>query len=853
MLADLIFVFLCAIVVGSILMFIRLWRERQLIRGEYTQIPTFDTYDLETGQRKGEYNNNNNNNNNRSNNYSYGSNNNRNNNGRRNGKSKKMKVKKTTNKSARSPKRTEPGHLSPFGSNNVQISSSKMSKAAIRAATFCRNSSFYKWIDVLLPLWSRREEGKKHFFLIEYCPDAATEYRQNKEASVNGFERKNSRIFRVIMSLIEIQGFAASKLLEKHSKETLDTLIVRLTSIRHPYLLPIWEIDVVSNRTTENPVLAFGNPFVPSGSLRDLIYRVQDPLVQKKSMYGRGGRPVKFKKLRVWGRQILEGLIALKQHGFSYIPLHTGNVMVLSDSAGSYRVVITGWETAVFGCGLSNKRSRLVKKTVSLNTTEHLAVIFGYLFFEMAFGIEMIEYKPNYTGLSASRRRWNSPIRRILDLIFEGGWITPEEEPFSDDDGNNNDEEDDDDSDKEEDDGNEENGDHNSNESNKQKDDDDNDINENDNNEKQCKISEDIEDVEEVFHDNSKKKKRKTNNKKGSSNNNNSTRARYHDGIVTLEEIAELSFFQFTEDENVDIKSNPIQLPEDILDEDDVDDWKQLLKKCCHDASLEGKEMHKIQAKKEAISLKPRSPNRKKGRYNRSRKGGSTYQSLRSDFLNNNTTTNTDATNAVNNGNTNNSSNNGNNINNNSNAKTAEEKPVVEKHEVEETKEQGIKNQLGPEYDKFRSMLKVGVPEGAVRAKCLQAGLNPDALFNTNANNNNNTASPPVAKSIPSPPRPRVNTTIGNNSGGTTTTNTPSTSVPRMQRAMSMPTPPSSNGRLGMLAGIKSFSKGALKKTKTVDKTKLKKDEDKDNGSSSGGGGSFADMLKKQFAARGMK
>ena len=74
-----------------------------------------------------------------------------------------------------------------------------------------------------------------------------------------------------------------------------------------------------------------------------------------------------------------------------------------------------------------------------------------------------------------------------------------------------------------------------------------------------------------------------------------------------------------------------------------------------------------------------------------------------------------------------------------------------------------------------------------------------------------------------------------------------------MQRAMSMPTPPSSNGRLGMLTGIKSFSKGALKKTKTVDKTKLKKDEDKDNGSSSGGGGSFADMLKKQFAARGMK
>ena len=104
--------------------------------------------------------------------------------------------------------------------------------------------------------------------------------------------------FGVIMSLIEIQGFAASKLLEKHSKETLDTLIVRLP----PYDIPIYYQygnDVVSNRTTENPVLAFGNPFVPSGSPRDLIYRVQDPLVQKKSMYGRGGRLVKFKKLRM--------------------------------------------------------------------------------------------------------------------------------------------------------------------------------------------------------------------------------------------------------------------------------------------------------------------------------------------------------------------------------------------------------------------------------------------------------------------------------------------------------------------------------------------------------------------------
>lgn len=342
MLTDLIFVFLIAILVGSLLMFLRLWRERQLIRGEYTQIPTFDTYDMESGQRKGGY---------RSNPpsspnaRSYGSN---------NGSPRQSKQKKNRSSGRRNSQREKPrsqplrspssqrsdGHLSSLGRSNsinkteVHISSSTVSTAAVRAATFCRNSSFYRWIDVLLPRWSRRT-GKKQFFLVEYCPDASTEHRKHTKTGVNGFERKNGRIFRVVMSLIKVDGDTAKTLLERGNKQVWDDLILRLTSIRHPYLLPTWEIDIVSNRTVESTVLAFGNPFVQSGSLRDLIYRVDDPLVQKHSMYGRGGRPVKFKKMRIWGRQILEGLIALKEHGFTHIPLHSGNVMVLSDSAGS--------------------------------------------------------------------------------------------------------------------------------------------------------------------------------------------------------------------------------------------------------------------------------------------------------------------------------------------------------------------------------------------------------------------------------------------------------------------------------------------------------------------------------------
>ena len=363
----------------------------------------------------------------------------------------------------------------------------------------------------------------------------------------------------------------------------------------------------MSNRTVESTVLAFGSPFVQNGSLRDVIYRVDDPLVQKHSMYGRGGRPVKFKKLRIWGRQILEGLIALKEHGFTYIPLHSGNVMVLSDSAGSYRVVIAGWESAVFGSGLGDGLGRLVQKTVSLAEAEYFAVVFGYLFFEMAFGIEMLEHKPNYTGLSSSRRRWNSPIRRILDLIFEGGWITPNEEPFSDDDLVDEDQK----------------SDHSSSADNDEVLNTESEIKDEQNStENSLEVDKNKSeiDVEEVFdsgHDSRKSSKK--------SNRSNSTRNRYGKGIVTIEEVAELSFFQFTEDENVDIKSNPIQLPEGVLDSNDVKVWKDLLKKCCFDASFEGKERQHKRAKESARTLKPRSPSRK-GRYKRIRKTNTAYK-----------------------------------------------------------------------------------------------------------------------------------------------------------------------------------------------------------------------------------
>ena len=48
-------------------------------------------------------------------------------------------------------------------------------------------------------------------------------------------------------------------------------------------------------------------------------------------------------------------------------------------------------------------------------------LIFGHLFFEMSFGLELDDVVPDYTGTHPTRRFYDHPVRRVLDLIFEGG------------------------------------------------------------------------------------------------------------------------------------------------------------------------------------------------------------------------------------------------------------------------------------------------------------------------------------------------------------------------------------------------------------------------------------------------
>ena len=157
---------------------------------------------------------------------------------------------------------------------------------------------------------------------------------------------------------------------------------------------------------------------------------------------------------------------------------------------------------------------------------------------------------------------------------------------------------------------------------------------------------------------------------------------------------------------------------------------------------------------------------------------------------------------------------------------------------------------LGPEYDAFKSMLKVGVPEGAVRAKMAIAGVDPDPLFSGSGGGHQ--PPPPPAGGGRPPPMP------AGARGRPPPAGLPPPPLPPALSAPSGPPPrgvPNLAGRGGLMAGIRAGA--MLKKTKTVvkgglDSTPKSDSDDEGGGGSSGGGGGgmMAEMMAKARARK---
>jgi hypothetical protein len=234
-----------------------------------------------------------------------------------------------------------------------------------------------------------------------------------------------------------------------------------LKSLRSPYLAEVYDVhfekDSLDSTTTgmshhgmshhgmrDGMDLLVVRRFYPRGSLRDEIYGVADPLRPYPEKYpkkvkgaggkggvheggakhgaGHKGRGLHYKKLKSYGRQILEALSVLRREGVTCFNLQSSNVMLSG----------TGADTICCLADIENSLLCKAPATALENITvakEHRVDIdvlhFGHCLFEMAYGHRLNKSEPCERVLSGT---YGSPFNNVskdvadvLKLIFGEG------------------------------------------------------------------------------------------------------------------------------------------------------------------------------------------------------------------------------------------------------------------------------------------------------------------------------------------------------------------------------------------------------------------------------------------------
>ena len=365
-------------------------------------------------------------------------------------------------------------------------------KAALLAATFCRSCRVLKWHDCPAPAFFDLRGGKFSYLVSPLLggrqhPDdprhvgsAQGPYAPSKSKKATYHEQKQDEKPRLLLTLVSLPEERTVASITENSPQ-FRALSSMATAIRHPYLSRIIGMHAVSATGTGiRPMVAISRPLSEVGSLRDYIYRSMDKegalrAQEQRRISGQTdvvlpvGQPLPIQKLRLWGRQILEAMLALQRLGLRPIHVHAGNVMIVSNDDlrvlereqyrrramhrkkrssqnvklsnrdpeevlefdenhslyeqwDSHRIVLCGFENSLLGLPMSTPQlRRRIRKAHADGFSELEALIFGHLFFEMSFGVALDDVVPHYEGLDANRRVYTHPIRSVLDLIFEGG------------------------------------------------------------------------------------------------------------------------------------------------------------------------------------------------------------------------------------------------------------------------------------------------------------------------------------------------------------------------------------------------------------------------------------------------
>ncbi|XP_077428914.1 PX domain-containing protein kinase-like protein isoform X2 [Vanacampus margaritifer] len=159
------------------------------------------------------------------------------------------------------------------------------------------------------------------------------------------------------------------------SDKDLQSTMKILTSLSSPYLCPL-----LFSSTSESSALLI-RPFSEAGSLRDHICKVK-PRENYLKKYGNPKKiqPLELSHIKLYGRQILEGLRLLHDGGLFFGHLHASNVML---EQGVCR--LTDVENGMLG--VPSHLRPVVTHFRKINTVESMDVFcFGHLLYEITYG-----------------------------------------------------------------------------------------------------------------------------------------------------------------------------------------------------------------------------------------------------------------------------------------------------------------------------------------------------------------------------------------------------------------------------------------------------------------------------------
>ncbi|CAL1547998.1 unnamed protein product [Lymnaea stagnalis] len=190
------------------------------------------------------------------------------------------------------------------------------------------------------------------------------------------------------------------------TKPTCKTLKDLFSLLQHPHIFPIYDFDFA----VEQNLVFVVQPVATRGSLKDMIYECRYSEIWYNK-YNHRHRGLSLQNVRLFGKQILSGMLYLEEKGF---PLHgniqSGNIMMEN---GICR--IAGYENK-FLANTSRVYTLVKRKLKDENKCALDILCFGHLLYEMAFGYELPTAHPEPQHLIGTQ---SPAVVEILNFIFE--------------------------------------------------------------------------------------------------------------------------------------------------------------------------------------------------------------------------------------------------------------------------------------------------------------------------------------------------------------------------------------------------------------------------------------------------